>query len=208
MDSTVLCGSPFTSIVYVTYNSSKVEKSSNICDFIQKIKKLDWDCDTKTLLRKVLINEDTCRSTGLPEAASNLLLYPHRFTSSKILRLDTRCYVPVDEEAENTTGPQSLNHLLLGSTRDRYDFELPDLPHAPMKPNTEKNFSIAPDSIAENYFNRPHMLYDSNENKIVSSANFSMTYYTENFKVTQKRKITYMRQSLDARNKFIQPRGN
>ena len=42
--------------------------------------------------------------------------------------------------------------------------------------------------------------------KKISSKQTSMTEYTENYKITRKRKLTNEKQSVDKRNRIVEPR--
>ena len=149
MDLTVLYGSPFASKVYVTYYTSKLDKKADIRDVLQKIKTLDEETDAKAGLRKILTTMDTCRATGLPEASANLLLYPHRYTSSKIFRLDTRSYLPPGELPDKLT-LNVLTPLLHEATKQNDEFEIPSPEYSL---NLSKQRTL--DNITKNYFNRP-----------------------------------------------------
>ena len=168
--------------------------------FSKKIKPFDEETDAKAVLRKILTTMDTCRATGLPEASANLLLYPHRYTSSKIFRLDTRSYLPPGELPDKLT-LNVLNPLLHEATKENDEFEIPS---AEYSLNLSKQSTL--DSITKNYFDRPQWLYNNQEMKMISSKQTSMTEYTENYKITRKRKLTNEEQSVDKRNRIVEPR--
>lgn len=170
MDLTVLCGSPFASIIYVTYYNSKLDKKADIRDILQKLKTLDKNTDTKIDLLKVLTTMDTFRATSLPEVSSNLFFYRHRYTSSKILRLETRYYLSKDESFENETS-ETLNSLLYDLTKEKEEFELPCPNHSTT--HSAKTFY---DNITLNYFYRPEVLYSATTEKMINSRQMSIIH--------------------------------
>lgn len=103
MDISILCGNSFSSIVFVTFYTSKTDNSSNIKAVMRKIRNAHADVDTpdetSRTLKRILLNIDTCRCSGEPEASSNILLFPHHYTSSKVLRLDSRIYMSYKEKS-------------------------------------------------------------------------------------------------------------
>lgn len=184
-------------LIYCVSNlyTSKVDKGSSINDVPRKIRKCDSDNDIAKQLRTILINMDTCRATGALEAASNLLLYPHRYVSLNILRVDTRGHLP-ESELEVCLTEQPINDLLYEHTRTNENFSL----LLPAMRNSIRKV----DKIAVSYCNRPSKVYDLKTECLVSSESMTMVQYIENYVVTKKRKLNLFAQSKDRTGKIVE----
>lgn len=118
---------------------------------------------------------DTCRATGAPEAAANLLLHPHRFVSSKILRIDTRYYL----EEERDGGSDVLNGLLYNSTKRIENLNIP-------RPDKLQGNKTVACKIVSSYLSRPDLVFDHPSNSFVETKNMDMVEFVENLKCTKK----------------------
>lgn len=199
----MLCGQAFASIMYVTYYTSKLDKASDVKDVIKKLKYIGADDSTSKGLQKVLLGFDTCRATGAPEAVSNLLCYPHRVVSSHIIRIDTRCYLEINDD--NNQSIQSINNLFSDIVKENDDFQLTKNQNF-SKQNTsspQQNFKI--DKVIQEYFDRPVFVYNSKKHENICTKDMSMVEYIENFETTRKRKLC-VEDSTNKKGKIVRAR--
>jgi len=97
MDVTGIVGEVFGAIAYLVLYTSKVDKMAYIGDLMQKLEDSD-DSNTKGLLRKTLLHVDSKRAVIAPEAAANLLQYPHWQASSTVIRIGVDKYLTEKEK--------------------------------------------------------------------------------------------------------------
>ena len=203
MDIQMLIGQAFASIIYVTYYTSKMDKASDIKDVMEKLKQLDPEISNVKALKKVLIGLDTCKATGAPEAVSNLLGYSHRFTSSTIFRIDTRCYLPPNVIEDNCKA--NLNHQFLELVENNENFNLNSKHKKSLSTSANsKKHEFKPEKIIQEYFDRPKEFFSSELHKTVNMDAMSMVEFIENYETTRKRKrTTEFKDSLNKNGQIV-----
>lgn len=173
MDLQPLCGSSFGALMYVAYYTSKSDKMGGINDVRKKLKVMDVQSNTQQMLRKVLLSFETYRPVGAPEAASNLLLYPHHQQSWQVLRININPYM---EHLKSRTPPDMrLNSILKDATQNNERFKL-FVPFGHDKGSTIGQKKTQIDKNLHLYFQRPHEL-----------ESLSITQYLEAYETTRRK---------------------
>ena len=122
MDITALLGDAFGACVYVAYYTSKKDKSADLHKIIRKIEHMEFSSNEQELkrnLNRILLAIDSCKATGAPEAASNILGHKHHFTSTNVHRILQKSFI---QEAAEIQKDDKTSHKVKVETED-HQFE-------------------------------------------------------------------------------------